>query len=253
MNMNKRFDKQVAIVTGAANGLGKGIALRLAEEGCQVVLLDINKEQLANTVSEFSHRGLLVEGQQLDVSDEPSVVDVIDAVADRYGKIDILVHSAAIVGPTSISTSVYPTPDFDRLYQVNLRSAFLLAKHTIPVMEAGKYGRILLLASMAGKEGNPYMIGYSAMKAGIIGMVKALGKEYAEKGITINGLAPAVIKTPMNDDTDARQLDYMIGKIPMKRLGTVEEVAAISAWIVSKEASFTTGFTFDVSGGRATY
>jgi 3-oxoacyl-[acyl-carrier protein] reductase len=120
-------------------------------------------------------------------------------------------------------------------------------------MKKNNYGRILLIASIAGKEGNPYMAGYSATKAGVIGLVKGIGKEYAETGITVNGLAPAVIKTPMNDNTAPEQLAYMTAKIPMKRLGTVEEVAALAAWIVSKESSFNTGFVFDISGGRATY
>ncbi len=120
-------------------------------------------------------------------------------------------------------------------------------------MEKNRYGRVLLLASIAGKEGNPFMAGYSSMKAGVIGLVKGVGKEYADKNITVNGLAPAVIKTAMNADTSPEQLQYMVAKIPMKRLGTVEEVANMASWIVSNEASFTTGFIFDISGGRATY
>jgi 3-oxoacyl-[acyl-carrier protein] reductase len=136
---------------------------------------------------------------------------------------------------------------------VNLRGSFLMTKYAVKAMEKHNYGRILLLASIAGKEGNPFMAGYSSMKAGVIGLVKGIGKEYAKTGITINGLAPAVIKTPMNEKTAPEQLAYMTAKIPMGRLGTVEEVAALSCWIVSKEASFNTGFIFDISGGRATY
>jgi len=128
-----------------------------------------------------------------------------------------------------------------------------MTKYTIKVMEKNNYGRILLMASMAGKDGNPFMAGYTVMKAGVIGLVKGIGKEYAETGITVNGLAPAVIKTAMNEKTAPEQLALLTAKIPMKRLGTIEEVAAISAWIVSKESTFTTGFVFDVSGGRATY
>ena len=128
-----------------------------------------------------------------------------------------------------------------------------MAKYAIKAMERHNYGRILLIASIAGKEGNPTMVGYSATKSGVIGLVKGIAKEYADTGITINGLAPAVIKTAMNENTAPEQLAYLTAKIPMKRLGTVEEVAAISAWVVSKECSFTTGFVFDISGGRATY
>ncbi|HEU0064101.1 MAG TPA: SDR family oxidoreductase, partial [Flavisolibacter sp.] len=136
---------------------------------------------------------------------------------------------------------------------INLKGTFLMTKHIIKSMLKNNYGRILLIASIAGKEGNPGMVGYSATKAGVTGIVKGVGKEYAETGITVNGLAPAVIKTAMNDNTDPEQLDYMTAKIPMKRLGTIEEVASLSAWIVSKESTFNTGFVFDISGGRATY
>jgi 3-oxoacyl-[acyl-carrier protein] reductase len=128
-----------------------------------------------------------------------------------------------------------------------------MVKYALKAMERNNYGRILLMASIAGKDGNPFMAGYSATKAGVIGLVKAIGKEYAETGITVNGLAPAVIKTAMNEKTAPEQLEFLTSKIPMKRLGTIEEVASISAWIVSKESTFTTGFVFDLSGGRATY
>jgi 3-oxoacyl-[acyl-carrier protein] reductase len=164
-----------------------------------------------------------------------------------------MVNCAGIVGPTSTKITDYSTEDFDRLYQVNQRGTFLMTKYAVKAMEPFGYGRILLIASMAGKEGNPGMIGYSASKAAVIGIVKSIGKEYATAGITINGLAPAVIKTAMNADTDPKQLEYMVAKIPMGRLGEIDEVAKISAWIVSEECTFTTGFLFDISGGRATY
>ena len=164
-----------------------------------------------------------------------------------------MVNSAGIVGPTNTRITEYPVEEFDKIYSVNLRGAFLITKYAVAKMEKESYGRILLIASIAGKEGNPFMAGYSSMKAGVIGLVKGIGKEYAEKGITVNGLAPALIKTAMNEKTEPSQLAYMTEKIPMKRLGTIEEVAAISCWIVSPEASFTTGFIFDISGGRATY
>jgi NAD(P)-dependent dehydrogenase (short-subunit alcohol dehydrogenase family) len=164
-----------------------------------------------------------------------------------------MVNSAGIVGPTSTKITDYASEEFDKIYGVNLRGAFLMTKYTLKTMEKYNYGRILLIASIAGKEGNPFMVGYSSMKAGVIGLVKGVGKEYATTGITINGLAPALIKTTMNQNTSPEQLMYMTEKIPMKRLGTIEEIAAISCWIVSKESSFNTGFIFDISGGRATY
>ena len=249
----KRFENQVAVISGGADGLGKGIASRIASEGCSVVLFDINEKVLQQTVSDFKKMGYAAEGIVVNVADEGSVKEGIDQVENRHGKIDIMVNCAGIVGPTAIKITDYKTEDFDHIYGINLKGTFLMTKFAVKVMEKNNYGRILLLASMAGKEGNPFMAGYTAMKAGVIGLVKGIGKEYAETGITINGLAPAVIKTAMNEKTAPEQLAFLTAKIPMKRLGTIEEVAAISAWIVSKESTFTTGFLFDISGGRATY
>ena len=249
----KRFENQVAVISGAADGLGKGIASRIASEGCNVVLFDINEKLLQQTVGDFKKLGYTAAGFVVDIASENSVKQGIDQVENRFGKIDIMVNAAGIVGPTAIKITDYRTEDFDHIYGINLKGSFLMTKYTIKVMEKNNYGRILLLASMAGKEGNPFMAGYTAMKAGVIGLVKGIGKEYAETGITINGLAPAVIKTAMNEKTAPEQLAFLTAKIPMKRLGTIEEVAAISAWIVSKESTFTTGFLFDISGGRATY
>ena len=252
LNM-ERFKNQVAVVSGGAEGLGKGIADRLASEGGTVALFDINQQLLDNTVTEFKDKGHNVSSHLVDVASEDAVRRAMEEVEATYGQIDIMVNCAGIVGPTSTNITDYPTEAFDRIYNINLRGSFLMTKYALMAMKKKNYGRILLIASMAGKEGNPFMAGYTATKAGVIGLVKGIGKEYAETGITVNGLAPAVIKTAMNDQTAPEQLAYMIGKIPMKRLGTIEEVASITAWIVSKESSFTTGFLFDVSGGRATY
>jgi len=249
----ERFKNQVAIVSGGAEGLGKGIADRLVAEGATVALFDINPQLLEGTVAKFKAGGYNVTGHVVDVASEDAVRDAMAKVEATYGQIDIMVNSAGIVGPTATNITDYPADAFDQVYNVNLRGSFLMTKYAIVAMKKKNYGRILLIASMAGKEGNPFMAGYSATKAGVIGLVKGIGKEYAQTGITVNGLAPAVIKTAMNDKTAPEQLAYMISKIPMGRLGTIEEVANIVAWIVSKEASFTTGFLFDVSGGRATY
>lgn len=249
----RRFENQVAVITGGADGLGKGIAERIASEGGTVALFDINKELLNQTLNDFKNKGYSTSGYIVDVSSEEMVRKSIEEVEAAYGKIDIMVNSAGIVGPTSTNITDYSVEAFDQVYAVNLRGSFLMTKYSLLAMKKNNYGRILLIASIAGKEGNPFMAGYSATKAGVIGLVKGIGKEYAETGITINGLAPAVIKTAMNDNTAPEQLEYMTAKIPMKRLGTVEEVAGIVAWIVSKESSFTTGFVFDISGGRATY
>jgi len=249
----KRFENHVAVISGGADGLGKGIGERIAMEGGKIALFDINKVLLEQTIGGFKNNGFDVEGYVVDISLESSVQQAIQQVEARFGKIDIMVNSAGIVGPTGTKITDYPVEEYDKIYGINLRGAFLMTKYAIKAMEKNNYGRILLLASIAGKEGNPFMAGYSSMKAGVIGLVKGIGKEYAQTGITVNGLAPAVIKTTMNENTAPDQLAYMTAKIPMGRLGTVEEVAAIASWIVSKEASFNTGFIFDISGGRATY
>lgn len=249
----RRFEDQVAIITGSADGLGKAIAFRVGSEGGNVILFDRNIEVLERTVQEFINLGLKAVGYVVDVSQEHDVQTAIQKVELTHGKLDIMVNAAGIVGPTSTKITEYSVQDYDQIYGVNLRGSFLMTKYSVQLMEKNNYGRIVLIASIAGKEGNPGMVGYSSTKSGVIGLVKGVGKEYAETGITVNGLAPAVIRTAMNENTDPDQLTYMIDKIPMKRLGTVEEVASLTSWIVSKEASFTTGFTFDLSGGRATY
>lgn len=248
-----RFTGQTAIVTGGAGGIGKGIARRLASEGATVALFDTNGGLLDRTVAEFTGLGYRARGHVVDIAEESAVEKGVQTVVETAGRLDIMVNSAGIVGPTSTKITDYAVADYDTVYRTNLRGAFLMTKWAIKAMEPLNYGRILHLASIAGKEGNPFMAGYSSMKAGVIGLVKGVGKEYAETGITVNGLAPAVIKTAMNEQTAPEQLAYMTAKIPMKRLGTIEEAAALAAWIVSKEASFTTGFVFDLSGGRATY
>jgi NAD(P)-dependent dehydrogenase (short-subunit alcohol dehydrogenase family) len=252
-NHMRRFENQVAIISGGAEGLGKGVAERIAEEGGTVALFDINEELLDKTVSELTDKGFIVVGYKVDISSENEVKEAILAVEHKFLKIDIVVNAAGIVGPTNTKITDYSVDDYDLVYRVNLRGSFLMTKYAITAMEKNNYGRILLFASIAGKEGNPFMTGYSSMKAGVIGLVKGIGKEYAETGITVNGIAPAVIKTAMNDRTAPEQLAYMTAKIPMKRLGTIEEVSSLSTWIVSREASFSTGFVFDLSGGRATY
>ena len=249
----KRFENQSAIITGGAEGIGKGIAERIASEGGKILLFDINKTLLDQTVEGFKNKGLDADGYVVDISSESSVVQAIQQVEEKLGQIHIMVNAAGIVGLSGTKITDYPVEEYDKVYAVNLRGSFLMTKYAVKAMEKYNYGRILLLASIAGKEGNPFMTGYSSMKAGVIGLVKGIGKEYALTGITVNGLAPAVIKTAMNEKTAPEQLAYMTAKIPMARLGTVEEVAALSCWIVSKEASFNTGFIFDISGGRATY
>lgn len=248
-----RFKGQVAVVTGGADGIGKAIARRLASEGGRVVLFDRNTEQMERTQVEFAKDNLRVLTVKVEITNEESVKAGVERVMNAAKRLDILVNCAGIPGPTNTKITEYATRDFDQVVRVNLYGSFLASKYALPPMLEAKFGRILLFASIAGKDGNPGMVGYSASKAGVIGMVKALGKEYAETGVTINGIAPAVIQTPLLDAVKPEQLAYMTDRIPMKRVGTADEVAALAAWIVSKEATFNTGFTFDMSGGRAVY
>ncbi|MFN8528856.1 MAG: SDR family NAD(P)-dependent oxidoreductase [Anaerolineae bacterium] len=248
-----RFKGRVAIVTGGASGIGEAIVRRLCAEGAAVVMFDRDPAGLERVKAACSVDGRTPEGRLVDMADEQAVAEGIAAVAAQYGRLDIAVNSAGIVGKTSTNIIDYPSDEFQRVLAINLFGSFYLTKYAIAPMQLNGYGRILLLASIAGKEGNPGMIGYSASKAGVIGIVKAVGKEYAERGITVNGLAPAVIRTPMNENTSPEQLKYMTERIPMRRIGTIDEAAGMACWIVSDEASFTTGFVFDLSGGRATY
>lgn len=251
--MNERFSNKIAIITGGAEGIGKAVAFRLGKEGARVALFDLNRSLLQKTVEEFEKNDIKAKGFPTDISNEAQVADAISQVEKEWGSIDILINSAGIVGPTSTKITDYSTAEFDKLYEVNLKGAFLVTKYTLKIMEKSGKGRLLLISSISGKEGNPGMVGYSATKAGVIGLVKGVAKEFADTKITINGLAPALIKTAMNENTSAEQLAYMTAKIPMKRLGTVEEVAAMCCFIVSDENSFSTGFIYDISGGRATY
>ncbi len=253
MQINDRFRGKVALVTGAASGIGKAVAIRLGKEGARVALLDRDPAGIAGAVDELLLQGIEVTGHVADICEESEVEKAVREIEQVSQKIDVLVHAAGIVGPTSTRITDYEVSAFDRVYAVNLRGAFLITRAVLKPMEKNGSGRILLIASIAGKEGNPGMAGYSTTKAGVIALAKGVAKEYATTGITVNALAPAVIKTPMNDNTSPEQLSYMIAKIPMQRLGTVEEVAAVSCFIVSEENSFTTGFVYDISGGRATY
>ena len=251
--MNPRFENQVAVIIGGANGLGKAIGERIASEGGRIVIFDRVEDDCRSAVEEFSKNDYQASFELVDVSKEADIESAMSRTQEQCGKIDIVVNCAGVIGPTSVLAADIDTDAFDQTIAINLRGSFLVTKHAHRHMTARNYGRILLIASIAGKEGNAGMTPYSASKAGVIGLVKAIGKEYAESGITINGLAPAVVKTAMVDSMAPEQVKYMTDKIPMKRLGTLEEVAAMAAWIVSPEASFNTAFTFDLSGGRATY
>jgi 2-dehydro-3-deoxy-L-rhamnonate dehydrogenase (NAD+) len=248
-----RFNNQIAIVTGGASGIGPPITRRLTHEGAHVAIFDRDEAAMARVVSAFKSDEMEVSTYVVDITSEASVKKAIGDVVSRHGKLDVMVNCAGIVGPSSTKILDYDTEAFRKVVDINLTGSFIMTKYAIEPMLKQSYGRILLIASIGGKEGNPGMAGYAASKSGVMGLVKGIGKEYAGTGVTVNGLAPAVIRTPMNEDTAPEMLAYMTSKIPMGRLGTVEETAAISCWIVSEEASFNTGFVFDLSGGRATF
>ena len=239
---------QIAVITGACSGLGLAISKKLLEIDVKVALLDISE----NIPDEFSEN-TNVKFCQTDVSSELDVSVSIKNVYEFFGRIDILVNCAGITGKTNIKSHLTDTENLSRVFEINFMGSYFTSKYVIPYMLAQKYGRILHIASIAGKEGNAGMLAYSASKAAVIGMTKVQGKEYGEDGITVNALAPAVIQTALVDAMPPEQVKYMTDKIPMKRCGTLEEAANLAAYIVSPQNSFTTGFTFDLSGGRATY
>jgi 2-dehydro-3-deoxy-L-rhamnonate dehydrogenase (NAD+) len=250
MEIMPRFARQIAIITGGTSGIGLAVARRLRTEGATVAILDFDAVALQHGAGEAGPNDLFL---CVDITDEEQVRSTIASVVERLGRIDILVNSAGVTGQTNLKSHEVTLADFDRVLRTNLYGTFLMTKHVLPVMTAQGYGRILNLASIAGKEGNAGMVAYSSSKAAVIGLTKVQGKEYAETGVTINALAPAVIQTPLVDAMPPAQVKYMTDKIPMKRCGTLDEVAAMAAFIVSREAGFTTGFTFDLTGGRAVY
>lgn len=248
--MGTGVEGQAFLVVGAADGIGRAVAQRLAAGGARVVCVDRNAEGAETVARELPAESLAIP---LDIVDVERVHGAVAQAVDWAGQLHGLVNCAGITGQTGSRTHDIPIDDFARVVSVNLQGAFTLTHALLPHLLENNYGRILHVASIAGKEGNAGMVSYSASKAGLIGMVKAQGKEYAESGITINALAPAVIRTAMVAAMPDEQVAYMTDKIPMKRCGTLEEAAEMVAWIVSPACSFTTGFAFDLTGGRAVY
>jgi 3-oxoacyl-[acyl-carrier protein] reductase len=248
-----RFQGQTAIVSGGAGGLGSPIVRRLASEGAHTFIFDVDEEEAQDAADELIAEGLTVSWKQVDVTSEDSVRNGIEAVAAETGRLDITVNSAGIIGPNNVKIVDISAESFDTTLAVNLRGSFLMAKYSVIEMVKRNYGRICLIASIAGKEGNAGQAPYSTSKAGVIGLTKSIGKEYAETCITVNAVAPAAVWTPMLQNADPAAVKYMTDRIPMKRFGEPEEIAALVAFIVSPEATFNTGFTFDATGGRATY
>jgi len=243
-----RLDDQVAVVTGAGQGIGEGIARRLQEAGARVAVLDIREDDAQRVARQIN--GLALE---CDISSAASVDQAFDRVEEHLGPVSILVNNAGVAGRT-VPLWELEERDLDSVYAVNLRGTFLCCRAVIGGMLEQGYGRILNVASIAGKEGNPTMIPYSSTKAAVIGLTKSLAKEVATRGdITVNCISPAVIRTKILDGIAPETVQYMVSRIPLGRTGTIDEVASLVHYLVSREASFTTGQCYDISGGRATY
>ena len=246
------LSEQVAIITGAATGIGYGIARRLAGDGARIVVVDIDGALGEQSASELAARGA---GVRLEVGDvaSPEVADrAVTAALDAWGRIDILVNNAGIGG---VNGNIWelPVEELDRVYRTNLRGVFVFCHAVIPAMLERDYGRIVNIASIAGKEGNPRMVPYSATKAAVIGLTKSVGKELARTGVRVNCVTPAVVQTRILEEFTPEQVQYMVERIPIGRTGEIDEIAAMVAWLASPECSFSTGAAFDISGGRATY
>ena len=244
--MHQDWTTQNIVVTGAASGLGRAICVRFVQLGARVNGLDLNEPALLEMQSTFGQRFSSVT---CDISDREQVA----AVFKRLGAVDVLVNCAGITGLTNVKSQDTDPVDVERVFQINFFGSYLTSKAVLPAMITRGYGRVLHIASIAGKEGNAGMLAYSASKAAVIGMAKVQGKEVAGTGVTVNALSPAVIQTPMVDALPAEQVKYMTAKIPMGRCGSLDELVAMVEFIVSPACSFTTGFTFDLTGGRATY
>jgi 3-oxoacyl-[acyl-carrier protein] reductase len=245
-----RLDLQgrTAVVTGGAAGIGLAIAQRLAESGAKLALWDRDDAALAAAAKALGNAHV----EKLDVSQEADVARARDGTLKALGKIDVLVCSAGITGPNT-STWDYPVDAWKQVLDINLTGVFLCNRAVVPHMQGNDYGRIVNIASIAGKEGNPNASAYSASKAGVISLTKSLGKELAKGGIRVNCVTPAAVKTGMFDQMTQAHIDFMLSKIPMNRFGQVEEIAALVAWLCTDECSFSTGAVFDLSGGRAVY
>lgn len=239
---------RVAVVTGGGSGIGLAIVQRLDRSGAQCVAWDRDGAALAD----LSRHVPRVTGIIADVADPASVDRALSQTIARHGALDILVNNAGITGPNAKLWD-YPAAEWRRVFAINVDGTFNCLRSVVPVMRQRRYGRIVNIASVAGKEGNPNASAYSATKAAVIAMTKSLGKELADTDIRVNCVTPAAVKTALFDQMSQQHIDYMLSKIPVGRFGLVDEIAALVAWLCSQECSFSTGAVFDLSGGRSTY
>ena len=241
----------LVLVTGAASGIGKEIATSFIKRGAIVAACDKNISALQAIKNEVNNKDFHIF--EVDFVNEDSIINCVSKVESDLGPLKAVVNCVGILGKNGEKVEQVDIADFDLVYAINLRGALILTKAVIKGMADRGYGRILHLASISGKEGSPLLVAYSATKAGLIALVKSVGKEYATTGVTVNAMAPALIQSPMSDSFSEAQLASLKSRIPMNRLGKTSEVADMAAWIISPACSFTTGFAFDLTGGRATY
>ena len=244
-----RFEGRCAIVSGGASGIGLRTAERFVAEGGRVSLWDVDQAKIDAAVT---HLGTAARGVRVNVTDPDAVARAAAETAAAFGKIDIMVCAAGIAG-MNVPVADYPVAEWKRILDVNLNGLFYCNRAVVPFLKKNGYGRIVNIASIAGKEGNPTACAYSASKAGVIGLTKSLGKELAGYDIAVNAVTPAAAKTAIFDQMTKAHIDFMLSKIPLGRFGEIDEIASLVCWLASEECSFSTGAAFDISGGRATY
>ena len=244
------LNKRVAVVTGGAQGFGLAVSERFIEAGAKVIIWDIDKEAIKKAIDKVSSENLTY--QIVDVSNFENINNSLMEIENKHGKIDIFINNAGIAGMNT-TVAEYPLDEWKKVINLNLNSVFYCCKAVVPFMEKNNYGRIVNIASIAGKEGNPNASAYSTSKAGVIGLTKSLGKELAQKNIAVNCVTPAAAKTRIFDQMTEEHINYMLSKIPRNKFAKVEELASLVTWLSSEENSFSTAAVFDLSGGRATY
>ena len=244
------LNNRVAIVTGGAQGFGLAITERFIQSGAKVVIWDIDENEAKKALERVNSENLTY--QIIDVSNFEKIKQQLENVENSHGKIDIFINNAGLAGMNT-TVADYPIEEWNKVINLNLNAVFYCCKAVVPLMKKNNYGRIVNIASIAGKEGNPNASAYSTSKAGVIGLTKSLGKELAQNNIAVNCVTPAAAKTRIFDQMTEEHINYMLSKIPRNKFAKVEELASLVAWLSSEENSFSTAAVFDLSGGRATY